>query len=110
MLDISLFEPDRTAARPAASALNPIAIYCIALLKQPKVGRASYGRFRFALVKVVKWNCVFRIRNPEGVPAGKHALRMFLVEGPQEDVRTTMIALSKPRSGTGVPPVLGAQK
>ena len=76
------------------SGLHAMGIYAPPQ-KQAEVGRASYGRFRFVPEKVVKWNCVLRLRNPEGVSAGKHAFRMLVVVGTQEDVRTTMIALSK---------------
>ncbi len=39
---------------------------------QPSAGyaHAGYGRFRFAAQKVVKWNCVFRVRNAEGIKPG----------------------------------------
>src|SRR5208283_3059341 len=38
---------------------------------QPSPGhdKARYGRFRFKDAKVVKWNCVFRVRNDKGIAA-----------------------------------------
>ena len=37
---------------------------------QPSPGyeKAGYGRFRFKAEKVVKWNCVFRLRTAKGSP------------------------------------------
>jgi hypothetical protein len=64
---------------------------------QPSKGfeQAGYGRFRFPAEKVVKWNCVFRIRNPKGVPTGKHTFRTFVIVGDLNDVRTTLAGLVK---------------
>jgi len=64
---------------------------------QPSKGyaNAGYGRFRFAAERVVKWNCVFRIRDPRGVPTGKHTFRMFVAVGTEEDVRSTLAGLAK---------------
>jgi len=66
---------------------------------QPSRGfeQAGYGRFRFAAEKVNKWNCVFRLRDPQGVAAGEYRFRNFVVVGTLEDVRTTMQALVKER-------------
>ncbi len=64
---------------------------------QPSKGfeQAGYGRFRFPAEKVVKWNCVFRLRDPKGVPSGKHKFRMFVIVGSLEDVTFTMAGLMK---------------
>lgn len=50
---------------------------------QPSPGyeHAGYGRFRFPAQKVVKWNCVFRIRNAQGVPPGDYSFRTFVIVG-----------------------------
>lgn len=53
----------------------------------------SYGRFRFANEKVVKWNCVFRVRKPSGVVAGEYSYRMFVVVGNLTTVRDTLASL-----------------
>lgn len=50
----------------------------------------SYGRFRFAAEKVVKWNSVFRVRRPEGIPPGDFTYRNFVVVGTLEDVVESM--------------------
>ena len=57
--------------------------------------KAGYGRFRFQAEKVVKWNCVFRLRDAEGVPAGKHSFRVFVVVGDLKNVRATLCGLCK---------------
>jgi hypothetical protein len=48
---------------------------------QPSPGyeQAGYGRFRFAAQKVVKWNCVFRVRDTKGVEPGDYSFRVFVV-------------------------------
>jgi hypothetical protein len=56
---------------------------------------AGYGRFRFRAEKVVKWNCVFRIRDDKGVKPGDFSYRMFVPIGTREDVRLTLAALHK---------------
>ncbi len=63
---------------------------------QPSQGYATagYGRFRFAAEKVVKWNCVFRVRGPTGVPAGDYSYRMFVAVGTADDVRTTLTEIA----------------
>ncbi len=50
----------------------------------------GYGRFRFKAEKVNKWNCVFRVRDPEGIDAGEYAYRMFVVVGTLDDVGRTL--------------------
>lgn len=64
---------------------------------QPSPGfeQAGYGRFRFAAEKVVKWNCVFRFKNKDGVPGGDHQFRCFLVVGSTADCEHTLAALHK---------------
>ncbi len=55
----------------------------------------GYGRFRFKDEKVNKWNCVFRVRDPAGIAAGKYSYRMFVAVGTLEDVRRTLAGLHK---------------
>jgi len=64
---------------------------------QPSPGyeQAGYGRFRFAPQKVVKWNCAFRVRNAQGVPAGDYTYQVFVAIGTREDVRQTILTLEK---------------
>ena len=53
----------------------------------------GYGRWRFREAHVVKWNCVFRVRDPKGVKPGDYRYRMFVVVGSLEDVRKALGAL-----------------
>lgn len=64
---------------------------------QPSPGfeNAGYGRFRFKDEKVVKWNCVFRRRQPQGIEPGEYRFRMFVVVGTLEDVRQSLVRLSQ---------------
>ncbi len=55
---------------------------------------ATYGRFRFAAEKVVKWNCVFRVR-PR--PAGEYRYRLLVPIGTLADVEAALAELSAPR-------------
>ena len=69
---------------------------------QPSRGyeKAGYGRFRFKAEKVVKWNCVFRLRNQQGITAGPHRFRLFVPVGTLEDVRQALAALVAEFSAT----------
>lgn len=62
---------------------------------QPSRGfeNAGYGRFRFATEKVVKWNCVFRVQSPSGIPTGEHSFRLFVPVGSLKDVQTSLYVL-----------------
>ncbi len=59
----------------------------------------GYGRFRFAPEKVTKWNCVYRVRDPNGVNPGAYTYPMAVAVGTREDVRRTLSALVK-RAGS----------
>lgn len=50
----------------------------------------GYGRWRFTAEKVVKWNAVYRVRDPQAVPAGEYAFRLIIAVGTREDVRSTL--------------------
>ncbi|HZE97029.1 MAG TPA: hypothetical protein VE981_08375 [Planctomycetota bacterium] len=54
---------------------------------------ASYGRFRFVPERVVKWNCVFRVKKPEGIPPGDFTCRMAVPVGTLDDVVASMTRL-----------------
>jgi hypothetical protein len=54
----------------------------------------GYGRFRFRAERVVKWNCVFRVRDPAGVRPGDYRYRTFVIVGTLEDVRHSLGRLS----------------
>ena len=76
---------------------------------QPSEGfeDAGYGRFRFAAQRVVKWNCVFRIRSAAGVRPGDYPFRTYVVVGSRTDVLEALKALHErlPTRRVGPPPV-----
>lgn len=43
----------------------------------------GYGSFTFAQERVVKWNCVFRLRSDRPIPAGRHDFHVLVVLGPR---------------------------
>jgi hypothetical protein len=55
----------------------------------------TYGRFRFFAEKVVKWNCVFRLSDQEGILPGDYLFRMFVLVGDLATVRASMGELHK---------------
>jgi hypothetical protein len=58
----------------------------------------GYGRFRFAREKVVKWNCVYRLRDDKnGIAAADYLFKQFVVVGDLETVKRTMILLDSQR-------------
>ena len=61
----------------------------------PHVSGPTFGRFRFAAEKVVKWNCVFRVRDASGIATGDHAFRMFVIVGDIATVADSLRALHR---------------
>lgn len=63
--------------------------------QQPSPGfeNAGYGRWKFLPERVVKWNCVFRQRRPDGIEPGEYSFRNFVVVGDRETVRTSLAEL-----------------
>lgn len=53
----------------------------------------SYGRWRFRAEKVVKWNCVFRVKDQAGLKPGEYPFRMFVIVGDLTIVRDNLRAL-----------------
>jgi hypothetical protein len=68
--------------------------HAMAIYAPPGEPNAGYGRFRFRAEKVVKWNCVFRVRNDTGIAAGEYRFRTFVVVGTLDDVRQSLAALA----------------
>jgi len=60
----------------------------------PDAHGPTYGRWRMKDFRVVKWNCVFRLQNPNGL-AGDYQCHVFVAVGTLEDVRTTLATLQK---------------
>ncbi len=61
----------------------------------PHTQGPGYGRFRFKDAHVMKWNCVYRVRDPHGVQPGAYTYRMAVAVGTRDDVRLTLAALAK---------------
>ena len=55
----------------------------------------TFGRFRFAAEKVVKWNCVFRVHDDAGIAPGEHPFRMFVIVGDLATVTESLRALHR---------------
>jgi hypothetical protein len=64
---------------------------------QPAKGyeHAGYGRFRFAPQRVVKWNCVFRVRDEAEVPPGEYSYRCLVIVGDRETVEQSLRRLTQ---------------
>jgi hypothetical protein len=62
---------------------------------QPSRGyeTAGYGRFRFKEEEVVKWNCVFRVRDAS-IASGDYHFRLFVAVGTLNDTREALTALA----------------
>jgi len=73
--------------------------HAMGIYAPPQAGRGttgpSYGRNRFHAEKVVKWNCVFRVANKNGLAPGDHKYSMFVVVGDLNGVRESLRKLSK---------------
>ena len=52
----------------------------------PNTTGPSYGRWRFTDHKVVKWNCVFRVRDSNGIRPGDFSYRMHVAVGRRSEV------------------------
>ncbi|MBI5707140.1 MAG: hypothetical protein HZC36_09150 [Armatimonadetes bacterium] len=59
----------------------------------PEPAAKGYGRWRFVAEKVVKWNCVFRVRNPK--PGASYTYRHHVLVGSREQVRQELDLLVK---------------
>lgn len=62
---------------------------------QPSKGfeGAGYGRFRFKAEHVVKWNCVFRVKDVKGITFGDYSFKCFLVVGTRADCEAMLAKL-----------------
>ena len=71
---------------------------------QPASGATgpTYGRCRFDWAKVMKWNCVFRTSNGNGLPAAGYSFRMFVVVGDLATVCKSLLALQSEFQGSSV--------
>jgi hypothetical protein len=62
----------------------------------------TFGRWRFRAEKVVKWNCVFRTTDKNGIAPGDYTFRMVIIVGDVNTVRHSMRTLH--RSSSELPP------
>jgi hypothetical protein len=69
---------------------------------------ATYGRVAFPAQKVVKWNCVVREANPQGLAAGQHPFLVYSAVGTKEQVRDTLVTLRQRRGAEAAP--IGTRK
>jgi hypothetical protein len=53
---------------------------------QPHTTGPTYGRWRFTAEKVVKWNCVFRVRDAQRLRTGDYSFRMLIPVGTRAEV------------------------
>jgi hypothetical protein len=87
-----------------ADKQHAMAIFCPeAIIAQPAnsghVTGPTYGRFRFKNEKVVKWNCVFRVRNQSKIVAGDYQFSMFVVVGSLSQVQSTLNEIAVHHTG-----------
>ena len=61
----------------------------------PKSTGPTFGRFHFKTEKVVKWNCVFRVTDKQGIAPGEYPFRMFVIVGDLNTVRDSLRALHR---------------
>ena len=59
----------------------------------PRMAGPTFGRFRFDWAKVVKWNCVFRLRDETEIAPGDYSFRMFVILGDVKAVGESLRAL-----------------
>ena len=57
----------------------------VAAESPPGMRGPGYGSFVFGRERVVKWNCVHRLRSDQPVPPGEHAFRVLVVFGPRQE-------------------------
>ena len=79
---------------------NPVVLatadgrHAMGIFSPPPVPEAtagpSYGRWRFAAAHVVKWNCVFREKNPAGIRSGDYSYHLLVPVGTLTDVESML--------------------
>lgn len=65
---------------------------------KPRDGQGpTYTRWSFKDARVVKWNCVYRLKNPKGL-AGDYKYQVYVAIGTLEDVRKALATLSNTKA------------
>ena len=72
-----------------ADGLHAMGIYAPPQ-EQPTTTGPSYGRWKFTLDKVVKWNCVFRVQDPTMIHTGDYSYRLLVPIGTLQDVQSML--------------------
>lgn len=62
----------------------------------PHTTGPTYGRWRFTAEQVVKWNCVFRVRDTKPLRAGNYSFRMLIPVGTRAEVETMLQTWTAP--------------
>ena len=88
--------PGEQPAPVALSTVDGTSAMAIYSPDQPSPGFASagYGRFAFPDQHVYKWNCVFRVKNPAGIPPGDYPFRCRTIVGTLREVEATLSELA----------------
>jgi len=63
--------------------------------KLPDTRGPNYGRWNFANAKVVKWNCVYRVRNNQGIHGVDYTYRMLVPVGTLAEVEAMLAEWQK---------------
>jgi hypothetical protein len=70
-----------------ATADGQHAMSCIAIdALMPGADGPGYGRFRFERERVVKWNCVYRYTDADGIEPGEYAFQTIVLVGDVDTV------------------------
>lgn len=87
--------PGEQAAPVAISTIDKQHAMAVYSPDQPSGGfeNLGYGRFRFMVEKVNKWNCVFRVRDPKGIKPGKYGYRIYVLVGTLDEVERALGAV-----------------
>ena len=57
---------------------------------QPETRGPNFGRWKFDWAHVVKWNCVFRVQNSQGILGGDYSYRMLVPFGTLAQVESML--------------------
>lgn len=88
-LDKQLGEQPFSVVIATEDGRHAMGVVSLEMRKNGMVG-PGYGRFYFPNDKVVKWNCVYRLQDKDGVKAGDYSFRMLVPFGTVEEVENTI--------------------
>jgi hypothetical protein len=58
-----------------------------------RLGKPRYGRFQFREAGTMKWNCVYRVHNPQGIAPGEYSFQHYVAVGDLATVKATLAKL-----------------